>query len=282
LTINPSNEKVRAYLGELERQYRDFLIRKNVADAAAMLNEAKAHAERNDTSTAIQLARQALEKNQNFEEAWLLIGRISTNIDQQIAAFEKALEQNPSNRETAAAFERLRRRKADPIGEAVRLEQAGKFEEALSLYEAIAGKARNSREFDHIYKQIVRLEGLQNEKIRYVTPASSIARLTFVWPVLYFSLALIQVGLNPFAHPALYLWLGLPWVILGSFLLSLAEVGSEHIVWQRIFSEQGGASKFARSVAAAVGWSLVIVPHVLMLLDSINRLQNFEIPPIPF
>jgi len=282
LTINPANEKVRAYLTDLERQYKESLIRKNRDDAVALFHEAKAHAERNDLSTALQLTRQALEKHLDYEEAWLLVGRVSTNIDQQIAAFEKAVELNPSNAETASALERLRHLKADPISAATRLEQMGEFDEALKVYEELAGKTKNSREFDHIYKQIVRLEGLQNEKIRYVSPASSIARLTFVWPLLYLSLALIQVGLNPFAHPALYLWLGLPWVFVGSFLLSLAEVRSDHIVWQKIFHEQGDGSTFARWVAGAVGLLLIIIPHVLLLLDSINRLQNFEIPPIPF
>jgi len=282
LTINPANERVRDYLTELESQYKDFIIRKNIDDAAALFNEAKIHAERNDVSAALQLARQALEKHQNYEEAWLLMGRISTDINQQIAAIEKAYELNPANGETAAVLERLRHRKADPISAATRLEQMGKFDEALRVYEEMAGKTRNSKEFDHIYKQIIRIEGLQNENIRYVAPASTIARLTLVWPLLYLSLALIQVGLNPFAHPALYLWLGLPWVIVGSFLLALAEVPADHLVWQKVFHEQRGVSKFARGVAAAAGLFLIIIPHFLLILDSINRLRNFKIPPIPF
>jgi hypothetical protein len=123
---------------------------------------------------------------------------------------------------------------------------------------------------------------MQEEKIRYVAPASSIARLTFAWPLLYVSLALVQMGLNPFAHPAFYLLLGLPWVIIGSFLLSLAEVRSNHILWKKLFDEHGNGSQFARLVTATVGWFLVIIPHVLIVFDSLNRLQNFKIPPMPF
>jgi hypothetical protein len=95
------------------------------------------------------------------------------------------------------------------------------------------------------------------------------------------SLVLIQVGLNPFRHFALYLWLGLPLVVLGSFLLSLAEVRSNHVVWQTVFDEHGDGSNFARLITAATGWFLVLIPHVLLVLDSLNRLQNFKIPPMP-
>lgn len=282
LTINPANEKVRAYLAELQRQHEAFLAGKNNDEAADLFNQAKAHAERKERNTALQLAVQAVEKRDDYEEAWLLIGRLSIDVDQRIAALEKAAKLNPLNTRAAEALERARYRKANPMGAARRLEELGKFEEALEMYKVLAGKAKHSQEFDHIYKQITRIEGLQNENIRYVAPASTIARLTFGWPLLYLSLALVQMGLNPFAHPAFYSCLGLPLVIVGSFLLSLAEVRSHHVVWQKLFNEQGDGSSFARFVAAATGWFLVLIPHVLLVLDSLNRLRNFRIPPIPF
>jgi hypothetical protein len=71
-------------------------------------------------------------------------------------------------------------------------------------------------------------------------------------------------------------------VVVGSFLLSLAEVRSNHVVWQKLFDEHGDGSSFARLVAAAAGWFLVILPHLLIILDSLNRLQSFKIPPEPF
>jgi tetratricopeptide (TPR) repeat protein len=233
LTINPSNHRIRAYLEELQKQQKSFIEKKNRAEATDLFSQAKGYAERNDVATAIQLAEQALEKYNYYEDAWLLIGQLSSDIDQQIEALEQAYRINSSNKETALALEQLRRRKADPISMARRLEQSGKFNEALKIYQELASKAKNSKDFDHIYNQILRIEGLQNENIRYVSPSSSIARLTLTWPLLYLSLALVQVGLNPFAHPLFYLWLGLPIVIGGSFLLSLAEVRSPHIIWQK-------------------------------------------------
>lgn len=281
LTINPSNEKVRLYLTELQKRQMASLVSKNNEEAESLLNQAKAHAEQNEIDIALNLAGQALERRENYEEAWLLIGKISPNIDQQIAALENACQLNPSNIEAAAALKQARYLKANPMSAAGRLEQMGKFDEALKVYQELASKTKNSKDFDHIYKQIIRLERLQDEKIRYVAPASAIARLTFGWPALYLSLILIQAGLNPFRHFVFYLWLGLPLVVLGSFLLSLAEVRSNHFVWQKVFDEHGDGSNFARFVTAATGWFLVIVPHVLLALDSLNRLQNFKIPPMP-
>jgi tetratricopeptide (TPR) repeat protein len=282
LTINPANERVRTYLAQLQHQQEMSLSRKSIEDATELYQQAKRSVARNDHETALQLARQALEKQNDFEHAWLLIGQLSPDVDEQLAALEQASQLNPANPESAAALQQAKYLKVNPLAWAERLEQLGKFEDALNAYRELAGKARNSQEFDHIYKQIIRIEGLQNEKIRYVAPSSSIKRLTFVWPLLYLSLALVQVGLNPIAHPAFYLWLGFPVVILGSFLLSLAEVRSNHRIWQRLFSEHGDGSSFSRLIAAAAGWFLVLLPHILILLDSLNRLQNFKIPLAPF
>jgi hypothetical protein len=282
LTINPANEKIRAYLEKLQHRQKALLENKNRDDAINLLNEAKTQAERNDRTTAIRLAKQALEKDDSYEDAWLLIGKLSSDGDQQIEAFEKAYQINSSNEETASALEQLRHLKANPMSAAARLEQLGQFEEALKVYQELASKARNSKEFDHIYKQILRLEGLQNEKIRYVAPSTSILRLTFVWPLLYLSLALVQMGLNPFAHFSFYSCLALPLVVVGSFLLSLAEVRSNHIIWQKLFDEHGDGSQSARLVTATAGWFCVIIPHILLFLDSLNRLRNFAIPPMPF
>jgi tetratricopeptide (TPR) repeat protein len=281
LVINPANEKVRLYLTQLQKQHESSLAKKNSDDAISLFNRARVHAERNESEMAVELARQALKIQGNYEEALLLIGRISPDIEEQITALETANQLNPSRTETIAALKQARYLKSNPMSAAARLEQMGRFEEALKIYNELAAKTKNSREFDLIYRQILRIEGLQDEKIRYVAPTSSIARLTFAWPALYFSLVLIQVGLNPLAHRVFYLWIGLPLVILGSFLLSLAEVRSNHIVWQKLFDEHGDGSNFARFVAAATGWFLVLVPHLLLVLNSLSRLQNFKIPSMP-
>ena len=282
LTINPANDSIRSYLSKLQGERSAALERERRQAAARLFEQAKAHEARGEPETALDLARQALEGDAALESAWLLVGRLSPEIDHQLAALEKAHALNPANAGTSSALRQARYLKAHPASRARHLEQLGKFDEALRLYEELAARAGNSREFDAIYRYIVRLEGMKKENIRYIAPESSITRLTFAWPALYLSLALIQMGLNPFVYPRPYLWFGLPFVTLGSFLLSSAEVRSGHFLWQRLFSEDGDGSDSARLVTAVCGWFLVIVPHILILFDSLNRLNNFTIPPLPF
>lgn len=282
LTINPANEKVRAYLLKLQQQQKEAREKREHEDANALLQYARTQAENGNTAEALRVAHQAAEKQAGFEDAWLLIARLSADLHQRISALETALEINPSNNRTKLRLDQARRLRDDPLGMAAYFEQAGKLDAALHAYKEAAAKAKDSREFDRVYKQILRIEALQEEKITYVAPQKSILRLAFGWPILYFSLMLIQVGLNPISHPAFVLWLGLPLVALGSFLLSVSEIRSRHFIWEQIFAEQGDGSHFARGVAAFAGWVLVILPHLLLLLDSINRLRTFRIPPEPF
>ena len=226
LTINPTNEKVRAYLG-------------------ALLHQRAA------------IARQIASEKQ-------------TTIPRPIA-----LKPHPTVSEPI--------RVPDLLSQAEQLEHDGKIPEAIQAYERLAANTRDARRFDHIYRQIVRLEGLQREKIRFVSPRVSILRMTFTWPILYLSFSLIQNGLNPIAHPSFFLWAGLlPFVTLGSFLLALSEVRTRHLIWKKLFLEDGSGSRFARGVLTAAGWVFIMVPFALMLMSSLARLQSFQIPPSPF
>jgi len=105
--------------------------------------------------------------------------------------------------------------------------------------------------------------------------------MTWTWVVLYLSFVFVQVGLNPFAHPS-GLWLGLPFVALGSLLLALSEVRIRHALLEQVFAEDGSGSGFASAVLAITGWIFVIIPFALMFLNSLARLHNFRIPPEPF
>ncbi|SRR6266496_372020 len=259
-----------------------MLNQEKSAEAQGLLEKAKTCIQNGDAGRALYFAQQATQKYAEYEDAWLLIGKLSSYMDQRIAALEKARLINPANTQTAVLLEDVYRLRDDPLGAASHYEQSGDFEEALRIYNDLAARTKDPRAFDQIYKQITRIEGLQNEKISYVAPRSSILRLTVGWPLLYLFLVLVQVGLNPFAHPSFVLWFGLPLVALGSFLLSISEIRSRHAFWQTIFSEEGEGSNFARLVTAAAGWLLVIFPHLFLIIDSINRLRVFKIPPEPF
>lgn len=221
------------------------------------------------------------------------------SLEDRIIACENVLTINPSNDKALAYLEKLRRRRdlengsariertetltgrvsIEPLEKARYLEQEGKFDEALLVYKVEAAKAKDRYTFNEIYKKIVQIEQLQFDKIQFVAPRSAILRLTLPWPMLYLSLALVQVGLNPLNHPTSYLWFAFPWVVLGSYLIAVSEVRSRHAVWKRLFSQSGDGTFSARLVVGAVGWLLVLIPLILIAADSLNRLSEFQIPP---
>ena len=256
-----------------------------------------------------------VEAEPQNEMAWMWLTGLVDDLEDKIIACENVLTINPNNKRVRAYLEGLLQQKAaiahqvvsersfdgkppmatalglttqkpdkpaDLMLKAEQLEYEGKIKEALQAYEHLAAKTRDSREFDHIYRQIVRLEALQQEKIRFIPPTTSILRMTFPWPLLYASLALIQIGLNPIEHWSILIWLGLPCVAFGSFMLAVSEVRSRHVIWKKFFLEEGSGSSFARAVLALAGWIFIIVPFALMFMNSLARLQNFRIPPEPF
>lgn len=249
------------------------------------------------------------------EMAWMWLTGLVDDLEDKIIACENVLMINPDNRKVESYLDRLLKQRAavssqlalesrvaakqpknsiprqttrgpakplNLLSHAEQLEDEGKLKEALQAYEYLAAKTRDSHEFDHIYRQIVRLEALQQEKIRFVHPTWSILRMTFTWPLLYASFALIQIGLNPIQNFSFLIWLGLPCVAVGSFMLALSEVRTRHMIWEKLFLERGSGSSFARGVVAVAGWVFIIVPFALMLMDSLARLQTFQIPPEPF
>jgi hypothetical protein len=246
-----------------------------------------------------------VEAEPQNEMAWMWLTGLVDELEDKIIACENVLTINPNNKKVGAYLERLLQQKAaiahqvtsersfgvtaqkpdkpaELRSKAEQLEYEGKIKEALQTYEHLAAKTRDSREFDHIYRQIVRLEALQQERIRFIPPATSILRMTFTWPLLYASFALIQIGLNPIAHLSILIWLGLPCVAFGSFMLAVSEVRSRHMIWEKFFLEVGSGSRFARAVLALAGWIFIIVPFALLFMNSLARLQNFQIPPEPF
>ena len=256
-----------------------------------------------------------VEAEPQNEMAWMWLTGLVDDLEDKIIACENVLTINPNNKKVGAYLESLLQQKAaiahqvvseprfdgkppmaaalgvttqkpdrpaDLMSKAEQLEYEGKIKEALQAYELLAAKTRDSREFDHIYRQIVRLEALQQEQIRFVPPTTSILRMTFTWPLLYASFALIQIGLNPIGHLSILIWLGLPCVAFGSFMLAVSEVRSRHMIWEKFFLEEGSGSSFARAVLAVAGWIFIIVPFALMFMNSLARLQNFQIPPEPF
>lgn len=237
-----------------------------------------------------------VEEDPRSELAWMWLAGLVDSLEDKIIACENVLTINPSNEKARRYLESLKRREEgkgrvgrsvvvqetvqrEPLEEARFLEQEGKFDEALLIYKVEAAKTNDTSTFNTIYKKIIQIEEMQAEKIKFVPPRASIMRLSFTWPLLYLSLALVQVGLNPLEAPTSYLWFALPWVVLGSYLIAVSEVRSRHLIWKRVFLENGDGTVFARLAIGTIGWFLVVIPFVLIVIDSLNRLSDFVIPP---
>ncbi len=241
-----------------------------------------------------------VDEDPRNELAWMWLADLVDTLEDKIIACENVLTINPSNEKARHYLELLQRKRQavtskhvhrkiestklkgaqrNPLEQAKYLEQEGKLDEALMIYKVEAAKASDTQNFNEIYKRIIGIERRQDEKIRFVSPQASILRLSFTWPLLYLSLALVQVGLNPLNHLTSYLWFSLPWVVLGSYLLAVAEVRSRHVIWKRFFLENGDGTALARTVVGAIGWLMVLIPILLIVIDSLNRLSDFQIPP---
>lgn len=271
-----------------------------------------AHADRKIEAREIFL--QVVEVDPRNELAWMWLSGLVDDLEDQIVACENVLTINPENQKVRLFLDGLKRKRRisrgegfeisqgesvrqntqpvkkenrsaaksvprDPMRTAGFLEQDGKFDQALEIYKVEAARAKDLHLFDQIYKNIIRIEKMLAENIKFIPPRASVLRLTFTWPLLYLSLALVQVGLKPMAHLTSYLWFAFPWVVLGSFLVAVSEVRYRHVIWRRVFQETGDGSLTARIMVGIAGWLMIFIPLMLLLIDSLNRLSVFQIPP---
>ena len=283
----------------------------------AALQEAIQAAREGRRVEARNMLLEVVDTDPQNESAWIWLTGLVDDLEDKIIACENVLTINPSNERVRAYLNQLLERKktvqdpapveegqepvrpkpttrppapkaeqpaagTDPWKLAKLFETEGKLEEAHKVLVDLAAVTRDSVVFDQIYKELSRIEALQEENITHISPTYTIARMTFGWPLLYLALALMQSGLNPIAHSSWFLWLGLPIVAVGGFLLAASEVRSRHSFWKKVLGEENEAgSDMARMSAAIGGWILVIMPHVLMLAEALNRLQALQIPPMP-
>ena len=282
LSINPANDKVRAYMGRLLKEQKT-IRRGKASELAEKVQQVRWLLEDNRREDALSLLQSILREDNSRKDAWLLFAELSVNIHDKVRAYTSIVQHDPSDKTARALLKRYTHFQRNPMDLAAYYEENGEQNKALEMYQVLAAEAKNSAEFDRIYKNIERLEDVRVEKIRHVRSAATILRLSAGFPLLYIFEILIQEGLNPIRHPAPHLWIGIPLVIAGGFLLAVSGVRSRHVIWRRWFGEQeGSGSSAARVLVAIAGWFLVLMPHVVLALDSVVRMQTFAPPLMPW
>ena len=282
LSINPGNQRIRAYLERLLDEQQEIHARKaseldDLVQRALWLIEDDRH---DDAMLHLQAI---LREDDSRNDAWQLFAELSIGIDDKVRAYTAMVRNDPADEAAREAFKRFKHYQRNPLDLAAYYEDEGEQDKALELYHSLAARASDTTEFDRIYKNITRIQYTRNLNIRYVRPTINILRLSAGLPLLYFFEILIQEGLNPIGHPAPHLWVGLPIVTAGGFFLAVAGIRSKHPIWQRWFGEyEGRGSTTARVLLAIAGWFLTLTPHMVLVLDSLMRLQTFETPTIPW
>jgi tetratricopeptide (TPR) repeat protein len=282
LSINPGNHQVRAYLKQLIEE-QQAAHQKKTSELDEKVQQVRWLIEEGRREEALQFLQVILREDDSRKDAWQLFADLSIGINDKVRAYAAIVQHHPSDEEARALLKRFKYYQRNPLELAAYYEEEGEQDKALELYRSLAARAGDSSEFDRIYKNISRIKYLQRKKIRYVRPSFNILRLSTGLPLLYAFEILIQEGLNPIRHPAPHLWIGLPMVAVGGFLLAVSGVRSRHVIWQRWFGEfEGRGSTAARILVSIAGWFLVLAPHLLLALDSVVRMQTFETPTIPW
>jgi len=282
LSINPDNHQVRAYLVRLLEEQR-LAHREKTSELDEKVQQVRWLIEDDRREEALLHLQTILREDDSRKDAWRLFADLSVGIDDKVRAYAAIMHHDPLDEEARALLKRFKYYQRNPLELAAYYEEEGEQDKALELYRSLAARAGDTSEFDRIYKDISRIQYLQKKNIRHVRPSFNILRLSAGLPLLYAFEILIQEGLNPIRHPAPQLWVGIPMVVVGGFLLAVSGVRSRHVIWQRLFGEQEGrGSTAARMLVSIAGWFLVLAPHLLLGLDSIVRLQTFETPTIPW
>lgn len=282
LFINPNNYKIRSYLDELQEEQKK--IRRNkIIENNEKLQKIRGYLDNGRKDDALFQLQTILRDENGYKEGWLLFAELSINIHDKVRAYEAILQIDSTEMDAHKNLEYYRYYQNRQLDLAAVYEGDGEIEKALDLYRFLAAEAKNAYEFDQIFKNITRIEDTKAQKIRYVQPIFHILRLSLGLPLLYLLEVFIQEGLSPIKHPAPALWLGIPIVTLGSFLIAVAAVPSRHVIWQKWFGDHTGrGSMTSRSLVTFAGWMLVLPPHFLLVWNSVIRLQTFETPLIPW
>jgi tetratricopeptide (TPR) repeat protein len=282
LSINPGNRKIRAYKDKLLEE-QNTALQKESSELDEKVEQVRFTVEAGKREEALFLLQNILQEYPEHAAAWMLFAEISGGIDDKVRAYEKIVQLDSKDGSAREKLKRFRYFQNNPLELAAYYEEEGKLDQALELYHVLAARAGDGHEFERIYKNIVRLEDAKIDNIRHIRPSFTILRLSVGLPLLYLLEVFIQEGLNPIKYPAPDLWIGIPLVAFGSFLLAVAGIRSRHAIWQRWFGEQEGrGSNAARVLVAITGWMMVLTPHLLLVWNSYLRMQTFQTPDIPW
>jgi len=258
LKLEPFDDEVRARMEALcHKQERVYRQKKGWAQ------EQVARAQEYEQNGRIDEARAVLEDVvrvfQDDVRAWRMLARLrQDDMDGLIQALEQIVRCDPEDKRSRAALARWRYLREHPLELAAWHEDQGNLERALEIWRQQTLYARTPREWRRIYHNVQRLDRMLRTGENRRFPFGAVARLAFLPLALYFFLLGLQTHLD-FMAVTQDEWLSGIGVFVGGLLLSLLYVDdvAPDGLWR--------ASVLARWLVGLLGWSILLLPFVLLL-----------------
>jgi hypothetical protein len=204
-----------------------------------------------------------------------MLGEASPSLEERTDAFARVVQLEPENQSAQSQLKFLQALQNDPYDLARYYEELGDRKAALATYKQIALTCKTREEWDTVHAHLTRLEGLQVEKIRHISPTVSLVRLTAGPPVLYlFSLG-VHYGMR-LNHASFLMWAAFFICIFGAFLDALAGLRLHHPFWKFLGEEGTSGSRLSRLALRISGVSLILVSFLPLLADSLVRFRELN------
>jgi tetratricopeptide (TPR) repeat protein len=266
LRIDPTETRARTRLGELRRTEKVEKERKENAALAkvdALLSDG-------NIELALKRLRKITRENNRSEAAWGLLAKYTSDLAEKEQALSRLSALDPTNEEKKETLSRARYYRANPLELALSYEEHGETEKAIKVYEGLSAKAKGRSEWDRLFREINRLEGMKVEAIVHISPKVTIARLSVGPPILFLSMLIIQTGYD-LRYFTLLMGVEFLIVIVGAFLVALSAAGSEHRVWKKLGSRGGRGSKRLRMLVGAAGLTMMLLSFTLLGIEAYVR-----------
>ena len=281
LRINPQNQPILAHYQKLLDERKIQYIRR-VAWAKSRFAEAKSLAAADRRADALAVLEHILQSFEDNDQVWLLLADLTCDLDQRVLALRRALHINPRNTSARIRLRQEEYYRQHPLELVDYYEEQGKFSQAVDVCRWTAKHARSEQEFVAADKKIRRLEGVKQEKITYIPPIVSVARLSAGPPLFYLALMLAQSGWRPYNVADLVYWFGFLVTILGGFLVAVSSIRASGKLWGLISGNSNRVvTPVMRLSLGLLGWVIVLLPCLGLLAESLVRLSTFA-PPLFF
>jgi tetratricopeptide (TPR) repeat protein len=270
LTINPNNARTYTHLEKLKFQIQD---KQQKIEAA--IQEAETAKSKGQYKEALLILRQLIEGGNGNEQIWMLISDLVPNRKSRINALQKVLSLNPDHSEARNRLEDIQLAGEDPLGLGKLYEDRGELEKAIDEYRWLTMMANSPVIREEAKRRLTSAKiRLQAPEFKLVKPQLTLARMT-LGPILLFGvLMFLHSGLNLLKIP-LALWIGWPFVALGSFLIVLTNEPSTAYILHTLWKSIGRGTAAPSLALKRLGILFITLPFTALIVESIIRFQIF-------